>query len=518
MGADGNLIHEFMEMERIILEQSQSIGSSKYQRGSYQPYVCRVAGKIGTMGINYECLDIASPKTLSNTVNNATVSQWNTTHTTVEGQLNANKFVHSNIMVDLNNNADQISDSEHLFGYNVTACDENDSFKWKIMGDGVINSFDLFVLAAVQFRQGPYSALAGETPFAAISTTQGRPDTTDRCCMDKAPGACPEFDRLQWQRRVAFRDCYSFRRDEAAYNESRSRSRRLQETHGLAEYTTGTANVASAWGWPQAVGGRPPAAPASYFAYNSHPNEYLERSWSQSGSNLYTSVHPTPASNGWSTYGIYNVFNATHATAVQTTSLQNTAGALEEPRADSAGWTDLGAQIFGYSVTTQGAWYWINIPSVHLSVELTVSSLGLHEGIPISNDRSPNYGEPRIPYTPETYHLRFIRHREFYGLDATGCSTIKSSRRATNAMENGVIYVSQSLGEDDKLCGFDLMLWKPAVAHTAIEDGGSVCILSGSMGMTGSGGSVQRTTHCAGHTNAMLSDEDADTDSELQTP
>jgi len=487
-GADGNLIHEFMEMERIMLEQSQTIGSPGYPQGSYQPYVCRVAGKIGNMGLNHECLDIASAKTLSKSSSGQNHSDfWNSTLLSKAGQLRANKFTHTNIMVDINeNHALLTTDMENLFGFNVTGCEGTENSK--IMGDGVINSFDLFIVAAVQFSQGPY-AVFSNSPYASIPTVSGRPDTKDRCCMDNTTD-CQRYDRLDWQKRIAFKDCFTIA-DEDTYNSDR----RLQETYGIVETSAAAAFASSS---------------SSLFVYNSNPrvvDEAAERAHALSHQSAASAGIALPESRGWSRYGLYNIYNATHAFPVEPVSLasfdalgiasasEDGDGGGEGRRRYSMG--DLDVSVMEYAPTTQGTWYWVNIPSVHLSMELSFSSLGIHDPIPISNDRAPNYLQAHIPYKPEKPNLRFVRHREFYDMDTSDCAVIQSSRRARNAMENGVAYISQSMRNGKFLCGFDLMIWKPASDPYSSAAQEPMCILAGSMSMSGDGGGMQHTTRCA---------------------
>jgi len=488
MGADGNLIHEFMEMERIILEQSQSIGSSAHRNGSYQPYVCRVAGIIGNMGINHECLDIASPKTLSTRSDGSNTNIWNTSYTTISGSLNANRFVHTKVMVDISNGAGALSSNVvDIFGYNTTKCGVDQSSEGKIMGDGVINSFDLYVIASAQFRQGPYAQFADQE-FSQIATTRGRPDTKDRCCQYNTQD-CPEFDRLEWQLRYAFNPCYSYTHHEEAYAEAEGR-RLLQETLEPNNYDISTAAAAASH----------LSAHVALFEHNNRRpivEESSELLWAAAHPQDHTKIGSQKSLVGWSPYGLYNTFNATHASSVQTTMETSTYNAQNSEGRDNSEMEDLGANIFEYSVTAQGTWYWINIPSVHLSLELTLSSLGFHDPIPVSNERPPEYMENRIPYNPMKYNLRYTRHREFYEMDTSDCAVIQSSRLSSNSMENGVIHIGQSLVAGKSLCGFDLMLWKPSGAYSPADADDPVCIVSGSMSMSGTGGSMQYTTQCA---------------------
>ena len=508
LGPDGNLIHEFMEIERIMLEQSQTIGSTNYSQGSYQPYVCRVAGKIGNMGINHECLDIASTKTMSVSSQNGVTGAWNVSYTSITGQLSANQFVHTNVMININGVSGTLpSDVMDKFGSNVT-CTQGDG--GKIMGDGVINSFDLYVLAAAQFLQGPYGSLR-DTQFATVATVEGRPDTKDRCCIDNPE--CPAYGRLDWQKRVAYKDCFSYRNDENSYSSSVS-GRRMQEgpfiaTLSLPRHGLGPVSSSSIPVLPLQT-----AIPSTLFkTYASRPEvhenaaivDFLSHHKPNRAQGIYSyDIQSRTTTHGWSEFKLYTPFNATHAQPLTTTTtLQTDGGSGSKDDSYSHATKDMHATIFEYSVTSAGTWYWINIPSIHIALELSLSSIGIHEGIAISNDRAPNYMESLIPYNPSNVNLRFIRHREFYSLDTSECAVVSSSRRSSNAMENGVIYVSQSTNSDSKLCGFDLLVWNPHSHVQALTSAGPVCVLSGSIGMDGAGGSMQRSTSCVTSLQSM---------------
>jgi hypothetical protein len=505
-GADGNLIHEFMEIERIMLEQSRTIGSTTYPQGSYQPYVCRVAGKLENLGINHECLDVASTKTMSSTSQRVETGLWNVSYTSTTGALQASPFVHTRIMVDITGGLSSAlpSDVLDMFGSNVTECGTNnlEAINGKIMGDGVINSFDLYVIAAAQFHQGPYASLSG-TPFAEVPTVQGRPDTKDRCCMDNPD--CAPFDRLQWQTRVAWKDCYSYVADEGNYTQENGR--RLLQLE--APQTLISSIAAPSWSPSYQTALVPSTSLFKVYAAAADVDEraMLAYAFSHPPRNPYAlhgedaqhHLHSTTAVHGWSKFGLYNRLNATHAFPVAA-AVPTLEPLSPPPTAVTAtpATSNLDARVFEYSVTRSGTWYWINIPSVHLSLEITLSSFGIHEGVALSNERVPNYMEPRVPHHPERHALRFVRHREFYDLDTRDCAAIASSRRASNAMENGVIYVGQSMRPGTKMCGFDLMVWKPTKNRRSLAAESPVCVVAGSSTMNGAGGSIQRTTACVG--------------------
>ena len=151
-GSDGNLNMEFV----VILRLKEDTADA----GSYDPYTCKVRDSFF-----YECLDIASPKTLSSSINGSFgVSASSTAFTWLSDGLNTS--------------------STNFFG-GPALCND------KITGDGAVNSLDVALLMWYQFEQPPYDrANLARTP-AEISTVARRHDTWKRCGTNEA--------RTNWQ-------------------------------------------------------------------------------------------------------------------------------------------------------------------------------------------------------------------------------------------------------------------------------------------------------------------------------
>ena len=73
----------------------------------------------------------------------------------------------------------------------------------KRVGDGVVNGLDLYVLAASQFRLGPYYDLGTPHELRNVPTVEGRDETISRC-TDLDP-----YTRLEWQQRISYDACFA---------------------------------------------------------------------------------------------------------------------------------------------------------------------------------------------------------------------------------------------------------------------------------------------------------------------
>ena len=134
------------------------------EANSYDPYTCQVRDSFF-----YECLDIASPKTLSSSINGSYgVGASSTLFTWLSDGLNTSSINH--------------------FG-GAARCHD------KVTGDGAVNSFDVAVLMYYQFEMPPYGrANLPRTP-AEVRTVDGRHDTWKRCGTNET--------RAGWQLTVA---------------------------------------------------------------------------------------------------------------------------------------------------------------------------------------------------------------------------------------------------------------------------------------------------------------------------
>ena len=134
------------------------------EANSYDPYTCKVRDSFF-----YECLDIASPKTLSSSINGSYgVGVSSTAFTWLSDGLNASSINH--------------------FG-GAASCHD------KITGDGAVNSLDVAVLMYYQFEMPPYDRAGLSRACAEVPTVDGRHDTWKRCETNET--------RAGWQLTVA---------------------------------------------------------------------------------------------------------------------------------------------------------------------------------------------------------------------------------------------------------------------------------------------------------------------------
>ena len=154
--------------------------------GNYDPYTCKVLDSFF-----YECLDIASPKTLSSSINGSYgVNASSTAFTWLSDGLDTSSISY--------------------FG-GAARCHD------KITGDGAVNSLDVAVLMFYQFEMAPYDrANLARTP-AEVRTVDGRHDTRKRCGTNET--------RVGWQLTVGKDYCATTDN----YTQPPSAGRRLSE-------------------------------------------------------------------------------------------------------------------------------------------------------------------------------------------------------------------------------------------------------------------------------------------------
>ena len=164
---DGNIVAEFLFIEKLWKNASLT--------NNYQDYVC-------TVNINpmYECIDVASPKTLalSNLIN---------TDTGEVGEFGLSVFNPSDDITSV------LSVNEsHLFG--VDQCGNGAN-----TGDGIVNAFDLAVYMWYTFNTFPYNLLSRDP--SVVQTTDARSHTASRCGLDTS--------RSEWVVATFENDCIS---------------------------------------------------------------------------------------------------------------------------------------------------------------------------------------------------------------------------------------------------------------------------------------------------------------------
>jgi len=160
-GTDGNLLAEYKMIERYLMDVTTS--------NNYNLYTCAVAEQPF-----WECLDIASARTLSGSYGNTSIFDVDASSSVLQQaaeqtEQGASLFGRLGEQID--------TTSTNYFGA-TTECQDRDA-GGKNYGDGAINAFDMAALLWMQFGQPPYDSLSRD--FAEVATTNGRDDTRWRC-------------------------------------------------------------------------------------------------------------------------------------------------------------------------------------------------------------------------------------------------------------------------------------------------------------------------------------------------
>jgi len=159
-GTDGNLLAEYKMVEKYLMDVSIS--------NNYNLYTCAVAEQPF-----WECLDIASARTLSGSYGNTSIFDTSATDNVLQ-QAAEQTSQGAALFGRLGEQIDRTSDN--YFGARTPCQTETGG---KNYGDGVINAFDMAALMWMQFGQAPYDAVSRD--FTEVSTVQGRDDTQWRC-------------------------------------------------------------------------------------------------------------------------------------------------------------------------------------------------------------------------------------------------------------------------------------------------------------------------------------------------
>ena len=160
----------------------------------------------------------------------------------------------------------------------------------------------------------------------------------------------------------------------------------------------------------------------------------------------------------------------------------------------------LGALVVEFGRTHMGAWYLFHIPGIVVSLELLLQGADAPQAIPLSYVRAPSLDDDSTwqPASPTEYELRYRRHQEVLGRDESHCNMLESSGFLSKAMRRNTIAVSQFQSEGRRMCGFDLVLYKPheAVPRTTFA-ACEVAVLAGSSAIDGVRGRIQAASVCA---------------------
>ena len=450
--------------------------------GNVSAYTCRVFNDP-----MYECLDIGAPSTLTDAYERPTLNS------TKRGTMNGYTFFYDESMLEVTGTQSMNVSNTQLFGMKGVCIDHAETS----MGDGLVNTFDAYVLVSLQFRRGPY-ALVGDS-LGEIPTVAGRNATKDRCetTVDGVQYGSA-YTRLEWQRRVDWHACYQSE-DEARYQfELRalpppsppSNGRRLDDvpTFERRGYGALPSNEVHLYN-PMFSAVQSGGLDMSYNA-PSRTRGNDARGWQRFGLTPVASVQSPTDDTG-----------DAGGTVAEVPTFSTPIGYL----ANDYAWTtniDLDIRIIQYNRNPDGVWYWINIPHILAAVDLTILGAQNDYSVPFSNRRAPIFRSYEEPTNPARYEMRFVRHLEIDARNDNHCATIRPTSLFTGAMLGGVVSLVQDLPAQNSgmfMCGFDLVLWKPNHEPPYSADC-PIAIAAGSTGMNAGVGATQVNTVCVlGH-------------------
>ena len=160
----------------------------------------------------------------------------------------------------------------------------------------------------------------------------------------------------------------------------------------------------------------------------------------------------------------------------------------------------LDLRVFLHSEHPDGAWYWVNIPTIHTALELHL--IGMQSNTPVSISNEAVQLSTFRPNDPSVYELRFLRHRELHaqsGDSTDSCAIVRGVGVYTNALRSNIVNLGQiQVGQYTDLCAFDLVIWRPK-PNGFIGGRGDNCevgIAAGSSAMGGSGGRILTADIC----------------------
>jgi len=144
----------------------------------------------------------------------------------------------------------------------------------------------------------------------------------------------------------------------------------------------------------------------------------------------------------------------------------------------------LDAKLSMRSPYTPGKGYWmtVHLPRPVVSVELLVAGLEDATYVPLDYAPAPLVGQAGVPEDADRFQMRFERHLELAGKDTNKCAVVCASGLVDMALHRGMISVSQrgSLGTEERICAFNLVVWVPAEARPhPLQPGGMYAIATG---------------------------------------
>ena len=428
-GSDGDLQMELVAALRLIEDIPEA--------NSYDPYTCKVRDSFF-----YECLDIASPKTLSSSINGSYgVGVSSTSFTWLSDGLNTSSISY--------------------FG-GAASCHD------KITGDGSVNSLDVAVLMYYQFEMPPYGrANIPRTP-AEVRTVGGRHDTWKRCGSNET--------RASWQLTVA--DDYCARSDnytDYAQPSPPPPSPSPPPSNPSPPPPSQPLLVTAGVEVPSCPGSHCNTVGAQIGDFCLHPNPTgdwyccdIEALWAGEG-------HCSVGEGGcwtWAQGGCPNSRRLSEQTDPTSQHIAQPANGRSSVAADAM--HELGLRVCEWAaVPGLGQWMRIHVPTVVLSFEFFLSGLAIEQGVVLSNQKSPPFNctecapEPGIRDEPVVTFARFLEYEGVNaGRAATGCAKIVAVTPGA-ALDKNVLSLRQQ--PVIQACRFDMFVWIPQQPSSGVH-------------------------------------------------
>jgi hypothetical protein len=460
-GSDGNILMEFVLMERLWTQASV--------QDSYDAYTCTVAN-----ALFFECLDIASARTLGGRMNDTAAFNMDGNKGNIENNFYAVLALEEDFGIKYLN-------STNPFGGDQL-CGGPES---KTVGDGAINAYDISVLMWYQFKFEPYDQLHDDP--SAVPTVHGRDDTSLRCGKGET--------RSMWQLALGDDYCFDITDPQAAhdyFSNGPTTGRRL-----LDQYEDPMSRV---------------------FAPDTLLGAFVHHSSREQARQLRLPSYKRRAESARQMYR-GEVTPDTRTPRQRRATIRS----IDMVRPQFAMRTlDMSVEEWAV-VPNYGRWIRMRAPGVQVVMELYLVGVSTEIPVHLSLQRVPRRGcTDCIPHDedPSDLVVAFARRAEHdpaharalqpYGEDV--CASIVPAVVQSHALVGNTLALRQQ--PPSKACSFDVFLWVPSVPNQGIAVGdavdvserlseaqaacaGDVGVMPGSTAMDGFRGKVQRSLSCA---------------------
>ena len=483
---DGNLLMEFTQMEKAWMESSAA--------NEYDPYTCAVK-ELPFL----ECLDIAGARTLGGTIANAVNAS---DVGTADYEENSLAILESVAGID--------NRSTILFGAEIEC-------NGKVVGDGVLNSYDVSVLMWYQFKQAPYQILP--TDPSVVTTVEGRHDTRFRCDIQES--------RLDWQLNIGSDYCVNGQSAFALGYEGRRlaalpappRSAYLQDAPSRTEWVEAGPSDSAA---PSARLGNGIVEPrgnedrhhhGSHEAHHAHT--YEGNPWLPLAEDDHDDDHDDEHHHEEENHH-EDKHDATDHVSLAVAHAEHGLARTYQIGTGQFSMAAMDANVTLWaSVRGQGCWYKICLPGPLISMELFLLGVWTKQGVPLSMERPPVYNcTSCVPSNAPADRVTIAFKREVPDEDADDCAVVTGGVQQTMAMMGNTATLRQTPAS--RACPLSVFVWRPSTpgyefdvnnfpetknklereAEGKTSCHGGVAVLAGSSALDADRGLMQDLTRC----------------------